>query len=52
MLLGVLFTLVQYAIVVGLRDAHELTVVALSAHDAPVIQPLHGGYDAEAVAHM
>lgn len=50
--LGVLLALVQYSVVVRLRDANELTVVALCSHHAPVVQPLHGRHYAEAVAHV
>lgn len=49
---GVLLALVEYSVVVRLRDANELTVVALGSHHAPVVQPLHGGHYAEAVAHV
>jgi hypothetical protein len=49
---GVLLALVEYSVVVRLRDANELTVVALCSHHAPVVQPLHGRHYAKAVAHV
>jgi len=49
---GVLLALVEYSVVVRLRDANELTVIALGSHHAPVVQPFHGRHYAEAVTHV
>jgi hypothetical protein len=43
---------VQDPVVVGLGDTDELAVVALCAHDAAVVQLVHGWADPEAVAEV
>lgn len=50
--LRILLALVVDAIVVGLRDAHKLAVVARRSHHAAVIQLHHGRQYAEAVADL
>lgn len=51
-LLRVLLALVMDAIVVRLRDAHELAVVTGRPHDAAMVQLHHRRQNAEAVAHL
>jgi len=45
---GVLLTLAEYSVIVGLGDAHELAVVAPGPHHSLVEQFVHGGHNAEA----
>lgn len=43
------FTLMLYPIIIRLRDAYKLTVVALGPHHPSMIQFFHRGKDSEAV---
>jgi hypothetical protein len=48
----VLFTLVLYAIVVCLCNAHKLTIIAACSHHTSMVKFIHSGKDPKAVSNL